>query len=224
MRNILLSAFSIPILRAVCCNLNLNFIFYYGSYYLLLPICSVQNRDMEWILIFGFFLFSFFIFGYNIIFDFCFFFCNGDRWSLDKPSSLISVVLVWGLCSVVLGKPLSVFSGRCLHNPVHTPILSLYRKTINKKNESIMALVAYLHSVCVKLTQVCVCTWMCMCVDNFHPGAHWYLLPAQLSTSPFIIIITSSFFYLNILFMKICISLINHFKWKSSHKSACASR
>lgn len=48
-------------------------------------------------------------------------------------SSLISVVLVWGLCSVVLGKPLSVFSGRCLHNPVHTPILSLYQKTINKK-------------------------------------------------------------------------------------------
>lgn len=55
MRNILLSAFSIPILRAVCCNLNLNFIFYYGSYYLLLHICSVQNRDMEWIFIFGFF-------------------------------------------------------------------------------------------------------------------------------------------------------------------------
>lgn len=34
--------------------------------------------------------------------------------------------LFGGLCSVVLGKPLSVFSGSCLHNPVHTPILSLY--------------------------------------------------------------------------------------------------
>lgn len=67
MRNILLSAFSIPILRAVCCNLNLNFIFYYGSYYLLLPLCSVQNGDMEWILIFGFFLLFCFIFGYDII-------------------------------------------------------------------------------------------------------------------------------------------------------------
>lgn len=135
MRNILLSsAFSIPILRAVCCNLNLNFIFYYGSYYLLLLICSVQNRDMEWMRIFGFLLFYFFIFGYNIIIIFFFFFfCNVGRWSLDKPSSLISVVLVWGLRSVVLGKPLSVFSGSCLHNPVHTPILSLYRKTINKK-------------------------------------------------------------------------------------------
>lgn len=131
MRNILLSAFSIPVLRAVCCNLNLNFIFYYGSYYLLLPICSVQNRDMEWILMFGFFLFYFFIFCYNIYF----FLCKGGRWSLDKPSSLFFVVLVWGLCSVVLGKPLSVFSGRCLHNPVHTPILSLYRKTINKKKK-----------------------------------------------------------------------------------------
>lgn len=120
MRNILLSsAFSIPILRAVCCNLNLNFIFYYGSYYLLILICSVQNRDLEWMLIL-----IHFIFGYDIVL--LFFFCNVGRWSLEKPSSLISDVLVWGLCSVVLGKPLSVFSGSCLHNPVHTPILSLY--------------------------------------------------------------------------------------------------
>ncbi len=50
MRNILLSAFSIPVMRAVCCNLNLNFIFFNGSHYLLLLKYSVQNGDIEWIL------------------------------------------------------------------------------------------------------------------------------------------------------------------------------
>ena len=132
-------------------------------YYYLYALFKTETWNGSLFLV-SFYFVLFFIFGYNMIFDFCFFFCNGGRWSLDKPSSLISVVLVWGLCSVVLGKPLSVFSGRCLHNPVHTPILSLYRKTINKKNESIMALVAYLHSVCVSSWLKCVCAWMCVCV------------------------------------------------------------
>lgn len=108
------------------------------------------------------FLVSFY-FCWKYYFILFFFFCNVGRWSVDRPSSLISVVLVWGLCSVVLGKPLSVFSGSCLHNPVHTPILSLYRKTVNKKkNEIITALVAYLHCVC--FTQVCVCVCARVCV------------------------------------------------------------
>lgn len=84
---------------------------------------------------------------------------------LIKPRSLISDVLVWGLCSVVLGKPLSVFSGRCQHNPVHTPILSLYRKTINKKMKVYWHLLL-ISTVCVKLSQVCVHE---MCVYNDTP-------------------------------------------------------
>lgn len=62
--------FSIPLLRAVCCNLNLNFIFYYGSYYLLWLIRSVQNGDVEWMLMFGFRLFLLLFLGYKIIFIF----------------------------------------------------------------------------------------------------------------------------------------------------------
>ncbi len=63
MRNILLSAFSIPVMRAVCCNLNLNFIFFNGSHYLLLLKYSVQNGDIEWILFFvSLFSFNFFLF------------------------------------------------------------------------------------------------------------------------------------------------------------------
>lgn len=72
---------------------------------------------MEWSHIFV--LFLFYAFGYSIILLLCFL-SDGGQWSLDKTSSMISVVLVWGLCSVVLEIPLSVFSGRCLHNPVHT--------------------------------------------------------------------------------------------------------
>lgn len=137
---------------------------------------------------FEFLFILFFIFCYIILI--LFFFCNGGRWSLDKPSSLISVVLVWGLCSVVLGKPLSVFSGRCLHNPVHTPILSLYRETINKKNESIQHL-SLISTVCVRLTQESVHEYVCVC--NY---SHLLLFPALTCEHLLLIIIMTLFSYI----------------------------
>lgn len=96
MRNILLSsAFSIPILRAVCCNLNLNFIFYNGSYYLLILICSVQNRDLEWMLIL-----IHFIFGYDIVLLFSFVMLADGHWTNRALKFLlylfgVSVQLYW---------------------------------------------------------------------------------------------------------------------------------
>lgn len=108
--------FSIPPLRVLCCNLNLHFylLLWELIFIMAFTLCSKRRLRVD-----EFFLCSFLFF--------CFF-CNVGRWSLDKPCSSVSVVIVWGICSVVLGKPLSVFSGSCLHNPVHTPILSLYRK------------------------------------------------------------------------------------------------
>uniref|UniRef100_A0A3Q3S0M7 Uncharacterized protein n=1 Tax=Mastacembelus armatus TaxID=205130 RepID=A0A3Q3S0M7_9TELE len=58
------------------------------------------------------------------------------KWCFIFRLGTLSYANLFYSCSescFVLGKPLSVFSGRCLHNPVHTPILSLYQKTINKK-------------------------------------------------------------------------------------------
>lgn len=122
----ILSAFSIPVLRAVCCNLNLNFIFYNGSNYLLLSKCSVQNRDMEWSLILVYFTF--------FVYCFIIFFCNCGRWSLDKAELFDFLLYLFGISVQLYWENHCLcFSGRCLHNPVHTPILSLYWKTVNKK-------------------------------------------------------------------------------------------
>lgn len=41
-----------------------------------------------------------------------------------------------------------------------------------------MALVAYLHCVCVKLSYVCVCVSMRMNIITTYPRAPWYGLPA----------------------------------------------
>lgn len=57
---------------------------------------------------FWFLFILFFIFGYNIILILVFF-CNGGPWSLDKPSSLISVVLLGSLFSCIGKTTVCVF-------------------------------------------------------------------------------------------------------------------
>lgn len=93
---------------------------------------SVQNGVLG---VDEFFLWLFFVLFCRFVLFFYFFVMLADgHWT--NPALKFLSYSFGGLCSVVLGKPLSVFSGSCLHNPVHTPILSLYRKknTVNKKN------------------------------------------------------------------------------------------
>lgn len=104
MRNILLSAFSIPVMRAVCCNLNLNFIFFNGSHYLLLLKYSVQNGDIQWILFLFVRLFSFFILFYFLKkrmtkghWQTCFFVCF---WSMLSFIGETTVCVFWQLSTL----------------------------------------------------------------------------------------------------------------------------
>lgn len=83
---------------------------------------SVLNGDLEWM---SFFMVVFVLFCRFLFFSFFVMLADG-HWT-NLALKFLSYTF-GGLCSVVLGKPLSVFSGSCLHNPVHTPILSLYRK------------------------------------------------------------------------------------------------
>lgn len=85
---------------------------------------SVQNGDVEWMRLF-FFMVVFFLFCLFVLISIFVTLADGHWTNLALKFLSYSF---GGLCSVVLGKPLSVFSGSCLHNPVHTPILSLYRK------------------------------------------------------------------------------------------------
>lgn len=74
--------------ESCCCNLNLNFIFYNGSHYLLLLKCSVQNRDMEWIF---FCLFvSFFLNFLLLLFSF-----KNDQRSFTTFAFLLYLFLVY---------------------------------------------------------------------------------------------------------------------------------
>lgn len=120
MRNILLSAFSIPVMRAVCCNLNLNFIFFNGSHYLLLLKYSVQNGDIQWILFLFVRLFSFFI---------LFFKEKNDQRSLTD----LLFVCFWSMLNFIGETTVCVFWQLSTLSCSPTNFVPLL-KTINKKN------------------------------------------------------------------------------------------
>lgn len=135
MRNILLSAFSIPVMRAVCCNLNLNFIFFNGSHYLLLLKYSVQNGDIEWI------LFCSFVF----IFYFLFLKEKNDQRSLTDL--LFCCFCFWSMLSFIGETTVCVFWQLSTLSCSPTNFVPLL-KTINKKIKVYPCLVTKI-SLCI---------------------------------------------------------------------------
>lgn len=106
--------------ESCCCNLNLNFIFYNGSHYLLLLKCSVQNRDMEWI---------------SLFFYFCYYCFSLKMTKGHLQLLLFCCICFWSMLSFIGETTVCVFWQLCLHYPVHTPILSLYWNQLIKKKK-----------------------------------------------------------------------------------------
>lgn len=126
MRNILLSAFSIPVLKAVVVTWTWTLSFTMGVtiYYYLNALFKTETWN-------GSFWFSFFNFLLLL-----FFFKNDQRSFTTFAFYLLYLFLVY--VEFYWKKPLSLFSGSCLHYPVHTPILSLYWNQLIKKNQIII--------------------------------------------------------------------------------------
>lgn len=110
--------------ESCCCNLNLNFIFYNGSHYLLLLKCSVQNRDMEWI----FFLFPFL--------NFCYYCFPLKMTKGHLQLLLFCCICFWSMLSFIGETTVYVFWQLSALSCSHTHFVPLL-KPINKKNQSI---------------------------------------------------------------------------------------